>query len=194
MRERRSRMAALAAVLATVMLATVSPMASGAATRFGSRLNSDASANSTQSCPISTKTCTWILAEPYQRPTGLKAPRDGTIRKIRVMAYDKGGSFRPVLARIRDGGNQAKVVKRGPLLTYNAQPDIENFPYVIQVFSVNLSVRKGDVLGIEAKRTSLLNCSGQFLPRFQPALAVGGSFRTQTSDTGCTLMVEAQYG
>lgn len=194
MRERRSRMAALAAVLATLMLTSVSPMASGAATRFGSKLDSDASANSTQSCPIATKTCTWILAEPYHRPTGLKAPRNGTIRKIRVIAYDKSGSFRPVLARIKDGGNQARVVRRGPLLSYNAQPDIENFPYVIQVFSVNMSVFKGEVVGIEAKRNSLLNCSGQFLPQFQPTLPVGGPFRTKTDDTGCTLMIEAQYG
>lgn len=191
MRERRQRPFAVAALLAGLLLAAMSPSASAAGTKFGSKLNQDASANTTDSCPNSSETCTWILVEPYQRPDGFKAPRSGTIRKIRVMAYDSGGRFRPVLARIKNGGEEAKVVRRGPRLTYQAQPDIEDFPYVIQTFNVNITVNKGDVLGIEAKRTSLLNCSGQFTPYFQPALPVGGGFRDMDDNVGCTLMIEA---
>ena len=66
MRERRSRMAAMTAILATLMLATVSPLASGAATRFGARLDSQTQPDGgTQSCSLP-KTCTWIQAEAYQ--------------------------------------------------------------------------------------------------------------------------------
>jgi hypothetical protein len=185
----------MAAVLATLVLASVSPLASAAPARFGSNLarSADPSANSTLECPDPGQSCTWIMGEAWQRDS-IKAPKRGTIRKIRVMAYDEGGRFRPVLARVKDHGNKAKIVRRGPLLTYEAQPDIDEFPYVVQTFSVNMSVKKGDVLGIEARRTSLLNCSGQFTPQFQPKLRVGDSFRTKTSDAGCILMIEAVYG
>lgn len=193
MRERRPRMTALAAILATLMLAAVSPMASGAATRFGARLDSQTQPDGgTQSCPQA-KSCTWIQAEAYQRADGLKAPKDGRITKIRVIAGNKGGSFRPVLARIKNNGSQAKVVVRGPQLNYAKQPDLDP-PYKVQVFTVNMTVHKGDVLGIEARSTSLLRCSGANLPQFQPALTVGGGFKNQTSDTGCYLLIEAQYG
>jgi|SwirhirootsSR2_FD_contig_31_9245934_length_621_multi_3_in_0_out_0_1 hypothetical protein len=187
MRERRTRITGLGALLATLALVTLSPLASAAPVRFGSNLSDDGSAGSTQSCPISTKTCTWILAEPYHRPNGIKAPKDGTIRRIRVIA-NKAGSFRPVLARIKNNGDTARVVRRGASISYLAKPD------VIQVFVVRMTVKQGDVIGIEARKTSLLNCSGQHLPQYQPALPVGGAFRNATSDTGCTMMIEYQYG
>src|SRR5262245_1599379 len=113
MQERRRRVTALAAALTTLLLISLSPTASAAPVRFGSKLNAEAFSNSTLKCPISTKSCTWILAEPYHRPNGIKAPKDGTIRKLRVMAYDRAGSFRPVLARIKNNGHTAKVVRRG---------------------------------------------------------------------------------
>lgn len=193
MRVRRGRVAVLATILSTFMLVSVSPLASAAPVRFGAKLNGEVQPHPAQSCPDSSTSCTWIQAEAYQRADGLKAPKDGTIRRIRIIAGNQAGSFRPVLARIRNGGDRAKVVRRGPLLSYAKQPD-QDPPYVVTVFNVTMTVRKGDVLGIEAKRTSLLNCSGAFLPQFQPRLPVGGGFRNATSDTGCYLLIEAQYG
>jgi hypothetical protein len=194
MQRRPSRVTGLAAVLAALLLATISPMASAAPVRFGARLDDQTQPDGgTQTCRNASKSCTWIQAEAYQRADGLHAPKDGRITKIRVIAGNKGGSFRPVLARIKNNGDSAKVVVRGTSLSYAKQPDLDP-PYVVQVFSVNLVVHQGDVLGIEAKSTSLLRCSGANLPQFQPALAVGGGFRSQTGDTGCYLLIEAQYG
>jgi len=187
-------MAGLAAVLATLMLVSVSPLASAAPVRFGARLDNQTQPDGgAQSCSNTSTTCTWVQVEAYQRADGLKAPKNGTIKRIRVIAGEKGGRFRPVLARIRNGGDQAKVVRRGPLLTYDGQPDLDP-PYQVQVFNVSMTVNKGDVLGIEALRTSLLRCSGANLPQFQPALLAGGGFRNATGDTGCYLLIEAQYG
>jgi len=194
MRERRPRMAVLAAILAALMLVAVSPLASAGVVRFGARLDSQTQPDGgTQRCPNTSQTCTWVQVEAYQRAEGLKAPKDGTIKRIRVIAGNNGGSFRPVLARIRNGGDLAKVVRRGPLLSYVGQPDMDP-PFQVQTFNVTMTVRRGDVLGIQALRTSLLRCSGANLPQFQPALPVGCGFRAPTDDTGCYLLIEAQYG
>jgi len=175
------------------MLAAISPMASAAPTRFGSELDASVQPDGgTRTCP-SGKTCTWVMAEPYSNPTGLKAPRDGRITKIRVIAGNKGGTFRPVLARLKSDGETAKVVLRGPQFTFAKQPDLDP-PYKVQVFTVSMTVHKGDVLGVESKAMSFIRCSGGELPRFKPALPVGGPFRTTSVNEGCNLLIEAQYG
>ena len=145
MRERRSRMAVLAAILATLMLASVSPLASAAPVRFGAKLDDQTQPDGgtdrlLQHVPD-------LHLDPgrgrtsdqtgSRRPRTARSRRSGSSRATRA-----AGSVRSSRAS-RNGGDQAKVVRRGPLLTYVAQPDLEESPYQVQVFTVNLTVKQG---------------------------------------------------
>jgi hypothetical protein len=129
------------------------------------------------------------MNEAFGRPDGgHKAARRGTIRKIRVLA-DDNGSFRLQIARAREtaSGYQGKVVRNGPFIQYDGQPDPDE-PYVVEVFTMNVQVRKGDRLAIRARKTSALRCGGggDNTLLFHPPLEPGAGFRANTSEEGAT--------
>jgi hypothetical protein len=167
-----------------------------AATKFGAKLTPQtqpSNASTAHPCEPDPGKCTRVSMEAYGRPDGgHKAPKDGTIKKIRIIAGDSG-SFRLQLARAKANAEQAKVTYTGPRLSYDGQSGDE--PYEIESFKVNAHVEKGDHLGILSRKTSMLRCSsgGPNQLLFQPPLSAGGPFQTADATDGCWLLLEAVY-
>jgi hypothetical protein len=199
---RHSMLGIVAVVIALVAFAP-STLAAGPA-RFGARLTTDTfPSNAFQGkwCDDQTHaSCTWVERVAYSRPTGYKAPKDGTIRKIRLIAGVPGG-FRLQLARVRPGNDpgsyEMKIVRQGKYINYEGQdpswddPD----PLKIESFVVNLTVKKGDYLAIKASKASFLRCDsgGSRILQSEPPLQVGGSYQDADDTDGCFMLLEAVY-
>jgi hypothetical protein len=189
-------------LVAAVLAAGVAVAAAGAdaAFRFGSKLDTTvqpSNAESAHPCRPAhpEKRCTWVVNEAYGRPNGgHKAPRRGTITKIRLIAGESG-AFRLQIVRAHKnaaGNWVGKAVRNGPTIHYGGQPDPDE-PYRVEVFTVSVPVKQGDRLAIRARKTSTLRCSsgGDNTLLFTPPLAVGQSFRRATDDDGCWMLLEA---
>jgi hypothetical protein len=185
----------LTAVLAAAATLTLVSSAD-AATKFGAELTPEvqpSNASEAHPCEPSPGKCTRVSMEAYGRPDGgHKAPKDGTIKKVRIIAGEQG-SFRLQLARAKANQEKAKVTYTGPKLSYDGQSGDE--PYEIESFKVNVPVEKGDHLGILSRKTSMLRCSsgGPNQLLFQPPLSAGGPFATADATDGCWLLLEAVY-
>ncbi len=150
--------------------------------------------------PGTAYSCTWIEDQALNAPgngfDGAKAPKDGKINKIRLIA-GKGGSFTLFVAHYNSATQQGKVVKAGPVITYATDPCTTNGTQCnIQTFSIDpLQVHKGDVLGIKTYKTSMLQCNqgSDHISLYHPALTVGGPLTTANGTDGCYLLLQAQY-
>ena len=190
---------AMAAVLAFTQVLTV-----GAATgRFGAKLSPDTQPQPALWCDEPNDTpphddCTWILNEAFGRPTsGHKAPKAGTIGRVRLMSCSPG-SFRVQVARRVPTTSPAKyrVRKNGKLISYQGDLDqCDDETYRIEGFPTNFTVNKGDRIAIKAKRTGTLRCGsgGDHTLQFTPPLVAGGNARKPTDDEGCFLLIEWVY-
>lgn len=191
-----SRLFVSAALAATAL--TAAPAAGQAATlKFGAELNPTVQpSNSSQPKPCSEQVagpCTRVMMDAYGRPDGgAKAPRNGTIRKIRLIA-GAPGSFRLQLAKANPQTEQGKVLRNGPVISYQGQtdPDAEN--YTVEKFNVNVPVKKGERLAFRGNLASLFRCSsgGANTLIFQPPLLPGAGFETASGDDGCWMLIEA---
>jgi hypothetical protein len=170
-----------------------------APTVFGSDLSSkpfpnEAGGDAAQTCDESpTKSCTRVMVTAYGAAGRAKAPRDGVITKIRIIAMDSG-SARLFLAKLDPNNpDRAKVVRKGPVFSYQGQPD--NGPVFVNTIDIpDIAVKKGERLAIKAVKFSGLrggSGSGQSLD-FQPALAVGGGYQL-ADDDGWTMLIQAIY-
>ena len=187
-----------AAALAALALAVP---ASASAESFGSKLarNIQPSNAGTDGHPCFKAMpgkCTRVMMEGYTNAPGVgkpKAPHSGKIKRLKIIAQGPG-SFRPVLAKVRPGPEQAKVTYRGPKLKYKGQRG-GGQRYDIEKFKVNFRVKKGEYLAVESRRTSFLRCSsgGTNQLLFQPALGLNDPFATATGSDGCWLLLEAVY-
>ena len=125
-----------AALAAAATLTFVS--SADAVTKFGAKLTPEvqpSNASEAHRCEPTPGKCSRISMEAYGRPDGgHKAPKDGTIKKIRLIAGEQG-SFRLQLARAKASQEKAKVVYTGPKLSYDGQPD-GNEPYAIESFAL----------------------------------------------------------
>ena len=62
--------------------------------------------------------CTWVAVEAFENGDQDKAPRNGTIRKVRLISC-VAGSFTVQVARARPGDDgKAKIVRQGPTINY----------------------------------------------------------------------------
>jgi hypothetical protein len=184
----------LVAALAASFL-TAAAAAEGAY-RFGSELNQAVQPQPGQVCDPDhpSRVCTWIMNEAVGRPNGgHKARQRGKITKIRVIAHD-AGKFRLQIARAREtaSGYEGKVVRNGPMIEFDGQPD-QDEPYLVEVFRVNVPVRKGDRLAIRARKAQILRCGGggDSTLLFHPPLAPGDGFRANFDTHNCLLLIEA---
>jgi hypothetical protein len=125
-----------------------------------------------------------------------KAPKDGTIVKLKLVALAKG-SFRFELAKAKklhgDNG-KAKIVDRGAKISY--QSSVHGNNYDIQTFHVHQHVDKGEYLAIKSRKTSLLKCQSGSTEQllFQPVLPVGGPFTSNLGHrSNCTMLLQAVY-
>jgi len=198
------RIGSLATIVAVSMALTQVLIVSAAPTRFGAKLTTDTQPQPALWCdePNDTAphpTCTWVMNEALGRaPNGHKAPRNGTIGKVRLMSCDPG-KLRVQVARQVPGTDDYRVVNNGPVIRYQGDPqgcgEDDDFVYRVESFAVNFSVRKGDRIAISAKRTGTLRCGsgGPNTWLLEPPLAAGGSARTPSDEQGCLLLVEWQY-
>jgi hypothetical protein len=201
---RRTRIGFITLAIATAMgLSLALPAA--AATRFGSRLATDEQPQPWQWCDAPNDepphpNCTWVLNEAYVHSASIdplehaRAPRKGYIDKIRISSC-VSGSFRLQIAKVKRSVQEAKVVRNGPIVHYNGDPDsCDDDVYTVNTINIpNLRVYKGEFLAVKAKKVGFLRCNsgGDRTYQFDPPLAPGGSYRSVTDTDGCWLLLEA---
>jgi hypothetical protein len=134
----------------------------------------------------------------YGNPGHERAPKSGTIRRIRVIAGGPG-SFRLQIAKVKVStigmNNTAKVVRNGPVIHYQgqSQQNWNSSHYNVESFKVNVPVQKGEYLAMRSKYTSAVRCSsgGTNQLIYQPSLLAGGGFQNASSTDGCWMLLQA---
>src|SRR5215475_7320945 len=124
---------ALSVLVAPAAVAGLAVTSGGAATAstptfFGAKLSSQtepSNAENGQRCDQNAgirhgATCTWVAISAFQNGSHFKAPRTGTIRHVKLVSC-KAGKFRLQLAKAKRSAHTAKIVKKGPLITYHGQ-------------------------------------------------------------------------
>jgi hypothetical protein len=204
--QRIARRAGTIAAFACLALAIV-PAAgvAKAPVRFGAKLNS--TVQPSNSLPGLTCNgpetplvgCSMILNEAYGRPDGGElAPRNGTIKKIRLIAGGPG-SIRLQIEKVNRatlfGTNEARAVWYGPQIHYQGQTEanFEDDNYRVESFPVDIPIKKGQQLGLRGQITSMIRCSsgGDNTLIYTPPLFLGGPFTAATNTDGCWLLMEA---
>ncbi|MEX2448123.1 MAG: hypothetical protein WD404_05195 [Solirubrobacterales bacterium] len=194
---RRSGLVAAVASLA-LMVAPASGLAQ-APVKFGAKLNPTVQpSNSLPAHPCTQeapgKPCTMVLNDAYGRAGVERAPKSGTIKRIRVIAGGPG-SFRLQLARVRKADNAAKVLRNGPKIAYTGQSEAnwESDSYRVETFKVNVPVKKGEQLALRGNYTSMVRCSsgGDNTLVYQAPLRPKSPFQALTDGEGCWLLMEA---
>ena len=200
---RGTRIGSMGLTVAVVLALAQALTATAAPVRFGAKLTTDTQPQPALWCDEPNEDpphadCTWILNEAHQRNGGEKAPKAGTIGRVRLMSCE-GGSFKVQVARKVPGTSRYRVVKSGPTINYQGDPqgcgDNDDFSYRIESFATSFTVSRGDRIAIKAKRTGTLRCGsgGPNTLLFTPPLVAGGNARTSTDTQGCLLLVEWQY-
>jgi len=138
--------------------------------------------------------CSWVLREAQGFAGHEKAPRDGTIAKIRIVACKPAGSFVLQIVRVNPVTNEAKAVRTGPVINYQGTRrncTVSN-NFNIEEFPVNVPVKKGDSLAVIATQVRFMyNSSSGPSALFDPPLAEGDAFRARTTSSGF-LMLQAE--
>jgi hypothetical protein len=201
-----ARRAGLIAAFACLALAIV-PAAglAKAPVRFGAKLNptvqpSNSLPGLTCNGPETPLVgCSMILNEAYGRPDGGElAPRNGTIKKIRLIAGGPG-SIRLQIEKVNRatlfGTKEARAVWYGPQIHYQGQTEanFEDDSYRVESFPVDIPIKKGQQLGLRGQITSMIRCSsgGDNTLIYTPPLFLGGPFTAATNTEGCWLLMEA---
>lgn len=155
-----------------------------AVTVFGSKLNHQLTGP--QACAANAShICSWVLTTAQNNAGHERAPHDGTITQIKLMACGPG-SFIMQIARAAPATHQARVIRTGPLINYvgsNARNCIGSSNFFIETFKVSIPVKTGDFLAVAASRVNFNYSSGDREDVFDPPLPDGGPFRT-TNNTG----------
>ena len=178
--------------------------ASAAPAAFGAKLTKFSQPTGAERCDQNgdipdNATCTWVATTAFENGDHFKAPKDGTIRHLKLISCT-AGTFTLQIARVKFAAHQAKVVRNGPTINYAADPQSEcggpdGDNYIIQTFSVNVPVKTGDYIAVRAKRLGFIHNSGggnTFL--FAPPLAPGGPFETRDDESSADLMLRLIYG
>jgi hypothetical protein len=139
--------------------------------------------------------CTWIETYGYNNGglAGAKAPQNGTIGKIKLIA-GQGGSFRLFIARYKPGTHQGKVIHKGPTINYATDPC--SVDCHVQTFNISpITVKTGDFLAFKTNKASFLRCDsgGNRVALFNPPLVVGGALKAETGNDGCYVLLQAVY-
>jgi hypothetical protein len=186
-------------VLALGVTAIMALPATGFAASFGAKLNNTIQPSNSlpaHKCDVSqpAQNCTRVLMDAYNNAGHEKAPKDGEISKVKLIAGGEG-HFRLQIAKAKPGQEKAKIVRQGPRIDYEGQDPAWNDPYEVEKFNVHVPVHKGEYLAIKARKTSMLRCSsgGANQLLFQPPLSVGTPFEKADETDGCWLLLEAVY-
>jgi hypothetical protein len=194
--------------LSALLITAAAPVSAAPVVRFGAVLNTTEfpdGAYQGRTCdnvltghnPGDPYACTWIEDQAMNFNgngfVGARAPKDGHINKIRLIA-GHSGAFKLFLARYKPATQEGKVVRAGPTISYAT--DACNPNCHIQSFNIApLLVHKGDVLAIRTNKTSIIQCNSgsDHTSFYKPPLAVGGPFTAADDTDGCYMMLQAQY-
>ena len=138
------------------------------------------------------KMCTFVLFEAQKRPGKERAPRDGIIDTIRLVACAPGQSFVLQIVRRQGTTENFRAIRTGPVINYHGSNrnctasnnfDIETFN------NLNVPITEGDYLAVVATqvRFHYSASSGPSLV-FNPPLADGSGFRSTGSAEGFLMM------
>jgi len=175
------RIFGLAGVLAFALLSG----SASAGTVFGSRLNHEPTPPESCRQNKPANICSWVLEIGQQFVGRERAPKNGTIIRLRLRSCTPG-SFALQIARAIPASDRARVVKTGPTINYRGNPINCQGGASIETFNVNVPVLQGDFLAVLATRVGFIyNASGEGVLVFDPPLADGGGLRTAiTSGVG----------
>jgi hypothetical protein len=207
---KRSLIGANGLLISLLLVALQALPASAAAVRFGAKLSHTSQPTGAESCDQNAgiphhATCTWVAESAFENGDNFKAPKDGTIGKVRLITCAPG-VFTLQLARVKPLLHKAKVVRNGPIIHYDADPrQADGNPdtfcggdngddYIIQAFAVNVHVNQGDYIAVLARKPGFIHNSGggpQLL--FSPPLSPGGSFQHADGDSSADLMLQLVY-
>jgi hypothetical protein len=202
------RHTAIAAALASLALLLV-PAAglAKAPVRFGARLNSTVQPSNSLpglKCspdPGTFYPCTMVQNEAYGRPNGGEiAPKTGTIKTIRLIAGGPG-TMRVETDKVKRstlfGTNEAKLVHKGPKVSYEGQTEAnwESGSYRVESFPVDMPITKGEQLSLHTSGTSMIRCSsgGENTLIYSLAYYPKHPFNAAEGTDGCWLLMEAIY-
>jgi hypothetical protein len=204
------RVGPMTVLASALLIAAASVPASASTVSFGAKLTSEQQADGRQSCTNASPgnipsgaVCTWVAREAVGNGNKFKAPKNGTLHKLRLISCN-AGKFTLQLVKLNAQG-KAKVDHTGPVINYQADPrqvdSDENTQcggdngddYIIQVFNINVGVTTGDYIAVKAQKLGVLHCSGQSMDLYSPPLASGQGFRSAAGDTGCGLLVRLSY-
>lgn len=193
----------LAALASAALMVAPAVGLAKAPVKFGAKLDPTIQpSNSLPAHPCSQESpgaaCTMVENDAYGRAGVERAPRSGTIKKIRLIAGGPG-SFRLQIAKVNRatlfGTYEAKVVANGPQISYLGQTEAnyDSGSYNVETFDVNLPVKQGQQLALRGNYTSMVRCSsgGPNTLIYQPALPKGGPFTPASDTDGCWLLMEA---
>jgi hypothetical protein len=165
-----------------------------AGTIFGSKLNHEPTPAETCKPTRPGDMCSWVMTIAQQNVGKEPAPRNGTIVRLRLRSCSPG-SFVLQLARLNPAGDRARAVRIGPAINYKGSPNNCEGGNVIETFTVNVPVLKGEHLGVIATKVGFIyNASGDGTHVFDPLLADEGPFRPAGSGLGSgILLLNAEY-
>lgn len=204
MRGRRS--VSVLAVLAMLILLLIQASPAGAAgTRWGSRLTTSVQPQNFQRyCDddgAPHPNCSWMFRHVYGRDGGQRAPKNGYVSKVRIIACS-AGSFYLQFGRIRrkpgtTNKYQAKVRTTSAKVVFSGDPDgCDDSTYTIRTVNIpDIYVYKGEYFGVRAKTPRALRCNSGSpnVLEFVPPLANGGSYRNPADTNGCDPLIELEY-
>ncbi len=176
------------------------PASAGTPVRFGAKLDRFTQPTPAERCDQhgsipDSSSCTWVVKVAYQNVDRTRAPKNGTIRRVRLISC-VAGTFTVQVARKQSGTQRFKVVKSPKTISYVADNRAEcggedGDDYRIQSFSVNFTVKQGDYIAVKARRVGFMrNSSSGDTYLFESPL--GSSYRSRDTSTG-NMLIQFQY-
>jgi hypothetical protein len=197
--------------LGLILVALLSVPALAAATAFGAKLTTSTQPQDATTCHSQDEldipaggVCTWVAQIAFENGSHITAPKNGTLHTLKLVSCD-AGKFTLQLVKKSATGNRFQALETGPQIFYKADPrQIDGNPdtecggpdgndYIIQTFPISVPVKTGEFIAVRTAKLGLLHCSGDPMPIYFPALAVGQGFRTAVAGAGCGLLVRLQY-
>lgn len=197
----RTTAAIAASAVALIAAGALLPsQASAAKVKFGAELNESVQpSNALPGMPCifwdPGASCSFVQNEAYGRPGGEKAPRKGTLKKVRVIAGTPGTFTLQLVKTKYIGGLQHSVVKAvGPFVQHSGQTD-QNWNlgiYKVESFPVNVPIKKGWRLAMVTKGTTAVRCSdaGSRTLVHHPSLGQGWGYQPVSGTDGCYQLIE----
>jgi hypothetical protein len=170
--------------------------ASAAPVTFGSKLNHEPTPPETCKQSKPGDMCSWVMTIAQANVGHETAPKAGTIAKLRLRSCS-AGSFVLQITRTNTAKTTARAITTGPEINYQGSATNCSGGSVIETFTVNVPVRKGDRLAVIATKVGFIyNASGDGTMVFDPPLPDGGPFRAVGNTAGLgsgILLLQAEY-